>query len=127
MDKILPYALAFAAGLLASFVDYLVSRATVKKDSAKYYATPIRTAIACVFVAGLYIAAKFLGVERLPFLISGAVGATIGLVAFTVLLLKSERKDGGKNGGGDSAKGESANEDRDESANADKDEGENGN
>lgn len=98
MEKFIPYAIAFAAGLLASFIDFLVSRATMKKESAKYYATPVRTVIACVFVAGLYIAAKLLGIERLPFLISGVIGATIGLVVFTILLLKSNRKDGGENG-----------------------------
>lgn len=100
MEKILPYAIAFLAGLLASFTDYIVSRATMKKDSAKYYAAPVRTVIACVFVAGLYIAAKLLGIERLPFLLSGVAGATIGLIVFTVLLLKGARKDGGGPAGG---------------------------
>ena len=106
MDKILPYAIAFAAGLLAAFVDYLVSRATAKKNSAKYYATPVRTLIACVFVAGLYVAAKLLGIDRLPFLISGAVGATVGLIVFTILLVRAERKDGKPENGKEPAKEE---------------------
>lgn len=98
MGNILPFAIAFAAGLLASFVDYLVSRATMHKDSAKYYATPLRTIIACVFVAALYIIGNALKIKLVPFLISGAVGATVGLIVFTILLMRANRKDEGGKG-----------------------------
>ena len=89
MKDILPAALAFAGGMLTEFINYLITRAALKRETGLNFILPIRTIIAACFIAALYFIGKGAGVDIAVLLIAGALGATAGLVLFTLMLKKN--------------------------------------
>ena len=86
----LPYIIAGAAGLLVSFVNFLILREMLKRNkiSGMNY---VRTGITVVFVLALYFIGKASGLDTLKFIFAGAVGETVGLIAFSILLTKRQK------------------------------------
>ena len=94
MKEFLPAALAFSGGVLAEFVNYLITRSALGKKSGVYMILPLRTLVAGAFVAALYFIGKALDLNVTVFMIAGALGATAGLIAFTLMLAKNTGKEG---------------------------------
>ncbi|MBO4277374.1 MAG: hypothetical protein J5925_03125 [Clostridia bacterium] len=88
MKDVLFAAAAFAAGVLVSFVNYIISKKTLHGGKTTVAAT-VRSLISASFLLLLF----FIGMETsLPvaaLLIGGALGLTAGLILFTWLLLKN--------------------------------------
>ncbi|MBO4562739.1 MAG: hypothetical protein J5772_03920 [Clostridia bacterium] len=96
MKTILPALLAFAGGVLTSFINDLITRAAIKRGGGMYLAMPLRTLTAAGYLAALYFISGKLGIDPLFTLIPGAVGHTAGLIFFTSRLLKDRGAEGGE-------------------------------
>ena len=100
MLKYLPLVAAFLCGALAEAVNYFITRAALGKKSGVTAIFPVRTLVAALFLASLYYIGKGRGLDLVPFMIAGVLGATAGLAVFTLLLMR-KMKTGGKGGGSD--------------------------
>ncbi len=98
MKDILPLFAAFLAGFAVEVVNYLITRSALSSKKDVFLIFPLRTLIAGAFLIALYFTAKALGLDVTACMIAGAVGATVGLAAFTALLMRNNKKGGGKDG-----------------------------
>ena len=80
--------LAFIGGLAISFVNFIIMRIMLKKGAEGAGAMSVRTVVMAGFFVALFFIAKALEIELIPFLIAGAIGATIGLVVFSVVMTR---------------------------------------
>lgn len=94
MKELLPAALAFAGGMLMEFINYIITGSALEREAGAMFILPLRTLIAAGFIAALYFIGKALGLDPAVFMTGGALGATAGLILFT-LLLKKKQKGGG--------------------------------
>lgn len=91
MKELLPPAVAFICGVLAGYINFLITRAALKRE-AGFAVMPLRTLVTAGFITALYFTGRALGLKLAPFLIAGALGLTLGLIVFTAVLMR--RKDG---------------------------------
>ena len=89
METFVTAAVAFIAGASVSFVNYLISRASMRISGSLLAAAPFRGVFSVAFIVAAYFAAKSLGVSMLAALLGGALGLTAGLAVSTVLLMRS--------------------------------------
>jgi hypothetical protein len=82
-------AAAAACGLLIAFVNYLIAKRALA--SGKMGLLPVRTLITAAFIAALYFIGSALKINVAALLIGGAAGLTLGLVIFTVILIKKQK------------------------------------
>lgn len=92
MKELLPPAVAFICGVLAGYINFLITRAALKREASGYAVMPARTLVTAGFITALYFTGRALGLKLAPFLIAGALGLTLGLIVFTAVLMR--RKDG---------------------------------
>lgn len=93
MKDILPAVLAFLGGVLAEFANFIITRAALGKKSGVYMILPLRTLIAGGFIAAIYFIGMALKLDMTVFMISGALGATVGLIVFTLMLIRKTGKE----------------------------------
>ena len=96
--NVISLVIAFAAGAAVEFLNYLITRAALAKPNGMSAIFSLRALIAAAFLAALYFASKALGLDVTACMIAGAAGASVGLAAFTALLMKYNRKGGGSDG-----------------------------
>ncbi len=96
MKGYLPVIAAFVLGVLAEYVNYLITRKALAGRGNAHAIIPLRTLVTGGFIALLFLCGRAFGLELGPLLIAGAAGATAGLIVFTLILL---RKKGGENDG----------------------------
>lgn len=80
--------LAFVGGLAVSFLNFVIMRLMLKKGTEGAGAMSVRTVVMAGFFVALFFIARALDLNLTQVLISGAVGATIGLVVFSVISTK---------------------------------------
>lgn len=99
--------LAFLLGAGVAFLNYLVSRAVLRKKPERYaISSVIRQFINVSFLVALYFLAPVTPWEQMVLPIGGAVGMTVGMPVFTGLLLrKTKSADAEKNPGNPENKG----------------------
>ena len=90
--------IAFAAGVAAEFINYLLTKTALEKKQNVGAIFPLRTLVAAAFLAALYFVSKALALDATACMISGALGASAGLAAFTLILMKNNKKGGGTDG-----------------------------
>ena len=95
MRDLLPAALAFAAGVLVGFLNSRITKAALKKGPSGYMLMPVRVIISALFVVALFIITDKLGLPS-SVMIAGAVGLSISLIAFSLLIIKNSGKGEGK-------------------------------
>ena len=88
----LPLILAGIAGLLVSFINCIILRSMLKRKKTSGM-NVVRTGITAVFMLALYFIGRALSLDVIKFIIAGAIGETIGLIAFSVLLTKKPNND----------------------------------
>ncbi|MBO4385377.1 MAG: hypothetical protein J5854_08195 [Clostridia bacterium] len=93
MKEILPAVIAFSGGALAEFVNYLITRSALGKKSGVYMILPLRTLVAGGCLAAIYFIGRALKLDLTVFMIAGALGATAGLIVFTLLLIRGTGKE----------------------------------
>ena len=98
MKDVLPLCATFAAGIAVELVNYLITRSALSQKKDVFLIFPLRTIIAGAFLIALYFTAKALGLDVTSCMIAGAVGASVGLIAFTAILMRNNKKGGGKDG-----------------------------
>ena len=89
---------AFAVGIAAEFINYLITRSTLKKKKEKALIVSFRAFVSSAVLILLYFSAGALNINAAKCVISYAIGATIGLVVFTFLLIRENRRGGGSDG-----------------------------
>ena len=89
--ELFPDACALIGGLAVAFSDYLLMKKAVDRPEKMSLFLILRTLLAAVFVAALYFIAAAAGLKLIPFMISGAVGLTIGLAITTFILMKRQK------------------------------------
>lgn len=97
MEKLLPAALAFVAGAGVSFVNYLIAKSAMKKGG--FGLMPLRTLLLAALALALYLIGKKLEIGPGPLLIGGAVGATLGLIVSTAVLIRSAKEEEDRSNG----------------------------
>ena len=98
MKDVLPAAVAFIAGFAVEYANYAITRSALKKDRDMVTVFPLRTIITAAFFAILYFASRAIVKNVTVCMIAAALGATAGLVIFTMLLMNHNKKGGGTNG-----------------------------
>ena len=98
MKDVLPLCAAFSAGIAVELVNFLITRSAINGKKDVFVIFPLRTIIAGAFLAALYFTVKALGLDVTACMIAGAVGASVGLVLFMAILMRNNRKGGGKDG-----------------------------
>ena len=90
MDKsILGGAAAFVFGAVLALVNYLISRAVMRKKPAMFsFTAVIRQLINIGGLAALYFIAPHTPFGTLPLFIGGVLGETLPMLCFTLLLLR---------------------------------------
>ena len=83
-------AAAAVCGLAVAFVNYLIAKKALA--SGKMGLLPVRTLITAAFIAALYFIGSALKINIAALLIGGAAGLTLGLIAFTAILIKDQKK-----------------------------------
>ena len=91
MKELLPAALAFAGGVLIEFINYVITGFALKKGTGAAFILPLRILIAAGFIAALYFIGAACGLDTTVFMAAGALGATAGLILFTLLLRKKQK------------------------------------
>ncbi|MCR5808990.1 MAG: hypothetical protein K6G56_05455 [Clostridiales bacterium] len=99
MKELIPPVLAFAGGVFTGYINFLITRAALKREASGYAVMPARTLVTAGFITALYFTGRALGLKLAPFLIAGAAGATMGLIVFTLLLTRNrDAKEGDRDG-----------------------------
>gem|GEM_PF-3045508 len=80
-------AAALLLGFGAECVNYAITKAAIKRGASAAYAIPLRVVAAGICMTVCYLASVWLGLSALPQLIGCAVGLSIGLLVFTILML----------------------------------------
>ena len=91
----LPAVIAAAAGVLVGFLNSRITKAALKKGSSGYALMPVRVIVSALFVAALFIITDKLGLPA-SVMIAGAVGLSLSLIAFSLLLIKNSGKGEGE-------------------------------
>lgn len=91
MERVLTLAIPFIAGVAVSFINYLVSRAALRRNKDSALIFPLRTVFAAGFLILVYFVSKSLALSVNACLISGALGVTVGITVFTMILIKNDR------------------------------------
>ncbi|MBR0136132.1 MAG: hypothetical protein IJM18_08015 [Clostridia bacterium] len=91
---IITAAAAFAGGVLAEFINSLITRRAMA-GRASAALIPLRTLVTGGYMVLLYFISRAFGLNTAAALIGGAAGATAGLIVFTLILMK---KRSGKEG-----------------------------
>lgn len=89
---------AFACGVLAAYINQLITR-SVLKGGRVGFAAAFRALVTSVFMAILFLIGAKTELDLYALLIGGALGATCGMILFTVLMLnKGSGASGGEEG-----------------------------
>ena len=79
---------AFAAGVLISFINYLITRKLSKNGGSLAVAAPLRTVLSVLLLTGCYFLGSSTSLSLYALLIGAALGLTAGLAYFTFRLAK---------------------------------------
>ena len=89
MDRIIGFLIAFIVGALVGYVNYLISRVLMKKNSPVFTAVSfVRQALQVGCLLLLYFIAPYTPWERWCLLLGGVVGITLMLFISTYRLVK---------------------------------------
>lgn len=98
MKALLPLLIPFFGGVAIETVNFLITRAVLKKQNGAAFAVPLRALLAGGYMVAVYFIARAVTPDPGKYLIAAAVGASAGLLVFTILLMRSSLKGGGENG-----------------------------
>ena len=98
MKEYLPLLIPFFGGIAVETANYFITRAALKKQSGASAAIALRSLLVTGFLAAVFFIARAVTSDPGRYLIAAAVGASVGLLVFTVLLMRSSQKGGGENG-----------------------------
>ena len=99
-QSLLGGAAAFVFGALLALVNYLISRAVMRRKMSMFSSTAvIRQLINIGGLVALYFIAPHTPFETLPLVIGGVLGETLPMLFFTFLLLREGKSAGEDNNG----------------------------
>ena len=99
-QSLLGGAAAFVFGAVLALVNYLISRAVMRRKPSMFSSTAvIRQLINIGGLAALYVIAPHTPFETLPLVIGGVLGETLPMLFFTFLLLREGKSAGDDNNG----------------------------
>ncbi len=87
---------AFAGGLLVAFIDSIITKKAFGNEQKLVRLLPLRTVAAALLMTLLYFICAEAGLNTTVVIISAATGVTLGLLVFTMLLIKEQKKDKGE-------------------------------
>ena len=93
MDLFFTGLAAFAAGIGVSYINYLFSKKALASEKSMYI-FPLRAVLTALFITALYFIGTYTALNASALLIGGALGCTLGLVLFTLILTKKLRSGG---------------------------------
>ena len=97
MDLVLTGLAAFAAGFAETYLNYRLSRAAMESDRGALI-FPLRTLVTALFITALFLLGCYTGLDLSALMIGGALGCTVGLIVFTLVLNKEVKSGEGDNG-----------------------------
>ena len=97
LKEYLPLLIPFFGGIAVETANFFITRAVLKKQGGATAALALRSLLAAGYLIAVYFIAKALTPDPGRYLIAAAVGASVGLLVFTILLMSS-LKGGGANG-----------------------------
>lgn len=98
MKELLPLLLPFLGGIAIETANFFITRAVLSRQNGAPIAVPLRALLAGGYMVAVYFIARALTPDPGKYLIAAAVGASVGLLIFTILLMRSSLKGGGGNG-----------------------------
>ncbi len=95
MDWFFPAAFAFAGGIVIELINYLVTKAALK-GRGSLYVLPLRTLLTAAYIAALYFIGEKASFGIRPPMIGGALGCTLGIIIFSLLLARANNGGAGE-------------------------------
>lgn len=87
MERWIPALAAFALGVLTAYVNSRITKAALNKGKNPAAILPLRTLVSAGFIIIVFLISEKLKLDITYTLIGAALGATLGLIVFTVRLM----------------------------------------
>ena len=82
---------AFVGGLLVALGDFFMMRKAADMPEKINTFITLRTVISAVAIALLYFIGKAADLKLVPFMVSGAVGLTLGILVTTLVMMHKQK------------------------------------